>query len=220
MLSWLSALLLIATCSACQAKHDPFERAVCGPPCWNGLTPGRSSDADAAAFLQRLPERERSTINDEPVAPGCRVLQWEEGRAGHRRYIYYTTEHTVMRIVVWLEGRYTLQDVVDRFGPPPYIEALRAEGPEAATYFLAVIYPSLGLRLDMDVPPDDLGQVRAGVSVKTISLSPPGDLDSYLQLSSACYPGTDGPNDPYVKELRRRLQPWQGSGKVETVIPH
>lgn len=94
---------------------------VCEPPCWRGIVPGKSTSEQAQELVENYPGYERTEWAKDD---GRVVVQhaWSSGGTDSRfgwNTIRSTKNGIVEDINLYYEGpNYTLQDLVNLFGPP------------------------------------------------------------------------------------------------------
>lgn len=134
------------------ALNTPPTYVPCALPCWHGITPGKSTDQQVQALVQKMPGYERSaySFND-----GSEVdYAWSNGystedRTGHN---VITTKSGVAELITLfyepLEVT-TLGDVVGKFGPPEKVMAA-FYGVGAGPNIVGFLYPEKGLYFATD----------------------------------------------------------------------
>lgn len=201
---------------------DLFEgSSSCKPPCWNGLTPGKSSTSDVLHFLDSFSSRLRWP--DRRIDKFGTQIQWIRIAGGSQPRVvdFYMDDGKLTFIQSWLPVPATLGQVVQHFGPPEYMEALLAVGPDGHLYKLEVYYPKRGLSfeispLGMAIAPNKpyAGQIRADMPVDTIEYYQPGDLPSYFMAKHGYGPS-------YAQEeIDANVRLWSGFGPVQLIPTH
>lgn len=193
----LATMLAAATViGACGAPEPPFiNRGLaygepCLPPCWEGLTPGVSTEAEARQTLERLHE---SGQLSRAVCSGhrCQISEGVE--------IWFEDSKVAMiHGAVYFD--FELQQLIDLIGEPEAIiayepiglPACRCEVTHAATPTPAnvaelrtpIYYPQRGASFGVEIPPADYGcmcpYMRILGFVYLPATSSPRECDEYI----------------------------------------
>ncbi len=109
---------------------------------------------------------------------------------------------------------------MEHFGPPEYMEALLAVGPDGYGELLEVYYPKRGLSFKMNPwgmggsPHQPVGQIHENLQVDQIEYYQPGDLLSYFMAKHGYGPS-------YAQEeIDANIRPWSGFGTVQLTLTH
>ena len=175
--------------------------APCKPPCWQGLTPGKTTFPEAKAILEQL----RAT------GPGYEVEIHEDKPQG---FIFRPTPHDSPNVLVagwfrfgildYVTGDvafdYTIGDVVAQFGPPEglYLVSRSSTGcvscdqvPSSVEQPLnetgvRLLYPSQGLYFSAYRPAGGLGCICPHMPVRGFCYNIPRSMQEMLQYSHKC----------------------------------
>jgi hypothetical protein len=148
MRHYLSAIAVIAVTFAeiaCGDSTQPITHGAtttagaCLPPCWNGITPGQTSQAEALEILELPPQRSR------------RLRSWPSGV--QIRYInnpmYNSIEFDenglVEALALWTDEGPAFDDVVNEFGEPQWVIYGVLNPGEAPWQRVGLLYPQAGL---------------------------------------------------------------------------
>jgi hypothetical protein len=125
-------LLILATCVGCR-ESPPVDTSLltgepCEPPCWQGLTPGVSTEEEVNEFLRTSELVDRITLFRSDITlgtgevVGVRVQWWSKATTPReRRGIGNVVDihgGVVQDIAVLLDCEVTAEDVLKRYGPP------------------------------------------------------------------------------------------------------
>ena len=122
----------------------------CEPPCWSGITPGRSTEGQVRALVEQLPGHGVSA----GLEHGKRVVlhYWNSGYT-ESRYRYNgirSVDNIVERIELYFDrANYTLGNLIDIYGPPHKVRTVMY-GTGVARYSLGFLYPGKGLEFWTD----------------------------------------------------------------------
>ncbi len=204
----LVALLLWAVAYSPGVDADLFNNEPsCRAPCWHQLTLGQSTTSDVVHFVDGL---SRFQLPERNVHKYGTQIDWI--RIIHRTRIRYVDIEMEGGKLTFIRSSgfttATLGQVVEHFGPPEYVRAGLAVGPERSIYQLEVYYPKRGLSFEISTKQTGVGQIDASMPVVAIQYFQPGDFRDIQGISLA------------PEEVEKYLRPWPGFGKVElTVVP-
>lgn len=218
----LLGLLILSACAndALHVDDGLFTGEPCQAPCWQNLTPGQSTSADVDRFLSDL------SLSDWPVRKvydfksGCRLTHLAD-RSGEvaNALVNLQIENGVLTYVQSAHANMPrLKQVVDQFGPPEYVKAVSAIGPDSTNYFLDVYYPKLGLAFHLTPSNHDTGYIKPNMEIGWIEYFAPGDLLSYFTVRASCDSDREETAIAARETISKYVQPWPGFGEV-TVIP-
>ena len=66
----LLIFLLITACSVSPDEQSILDKSSCALPCWNGITPGQTTEAEFLEILQNLPIIDTDTIKHQMTSQG------------------------------------------------------------------------------------------------------------------------------------------------------
>jgi hypothetical protein len=131
--------------------------AICRAPCWEGITPGQTTVAQAYSLLSQNPLTQSTTIFTSPSALDTSEIdwQWRDGAVGGRMfYSVQSSPHIIHVIQVNYPNTFALQDVIAAYGNPSHIIATKhiggfpgESGPSDVDYSIWVVYLEKGLLL-------------------------------------------------------------------------
>lgn len=177
MVCFCPLLLCLAACSS--SSRTPTQswthqwlqsNVLCRAPCWEGITPGQTTVAQAYALLSQNALVRATTIFTSPIALGTSEIdwQWRDGAIGGR--VFYDAQdspHTIQSIQVSYPTSFALQDVIAAYGTPSHIIVTRhlaglpgESEPSDVDYGISIIYVAKGLLLSaggthqLDIHPD------------------------------------------------------------------
>ena len=162
----------------------------CAPPCWEGITPGKTPANQVLKILELNP-----IITKLDQAPGFVDWEWgKESGGGSAVYDKQTQGQFIYSINLEYPRPFTLNEITQAYGEPSNISARIVRDPEGtgASYYLYIIYLDKGFAL-------------VESSSKEILLSPTLELKKIIFF----IPGIDG----YLKAkpgIRNDVKTWQG----------
>jgi hypothetical protein len=128
----------------------------CALPCWEGVTPGRTTVADAIKILNQNPGIIAGSVITG-TSPGFLTWKWVGSeRGGEARYDPNAQPPTITFITPYYEmfpgsaPSFTLEEVIQRYGEPSHVIAQAFYGPHAdgPFYTLTIIYAQQGVSFE------------------------------------------------------------------------
>lgn len=120
---------------------------VCQPPCWENITPGKTSFADALAIAKITSGFELGHVGDNSIQlnynQGSVLLMSRED--ANIQWIDLDTNFTSLE----------LGEIVDRYGFPDEMIKYGLPSPEGSSVWIALLYYDLGMVVTFYALPDD-----------------------------------------------------------------
>ena len=120
--------------------YIPLDSGSCLPPCWQGITPGISTRADVDAWFARNPVLDQEQCRSLDDYPDGTVLlcdgfffEFEEG------------SELVRYMIIPLPDDITLEQLIEEFGEPHYIQFLSGCLAEHPCMITRIFFPDSGL---------------------------------------------------------------------------
>jgi hypothetical protein len=213
-------LLILGMCVSC-GEPPPLDRSLltgepCEPPCWQGLTPGESTEEDVDEFLRttrfvdgrsvRRGTYTRLTLGGEEVE-GV-IVYWRSFWGLSTCNDFCVEEGVLDSITICPSPGVTLGRLIERYGPPEKYQVIVPIG-QPLHYDVTLFYPTYGFTVDLVVPYDD-GMLEPGNSVTTVWYFRAAPLERFLELRYEA--GSGGPTPGNLLEL---LRDWRGYGPAE-----
>ncbi|MGB9300316.1 MAG: hypothetical protein WCD51_06950 [Anaerolineae bacterium] len=208
------AAWVIAACVGC-GEPPPVDMSLltgepCEPPCWQGLTPGVSTEHEVleyAASSYRLADSYRDT------SAGRTVIQWQTHCAVTQRVDNFLLirDDVLTVIMVCLDYEFTLEQLLETYGPP---EKFRAnwKGGSSIDAEVILFHPALGLTSRLELKPSDGSyELRPQSKVMRVWYFAPTSLDGLFNVAG-WVPFPDKREDAEIV-----LQDWQGYGLIELI---
>ena len=120
---------------------------VCQPPCWEEITPGKTSFADALAIAKATSGFELGHVGDDSIQ-----LNYNQGSV-----LLLSREDANIQEID-LDTSYTsleLSEIVDRYGFPDEMIKYGLSGPEGSSVWIDLLYHDLGMVISFYALPDD-----------------------------------------------------------------
>lgn len=124
---------------------------VCPPPCWEKITPGKTSFTDAQAIANTLSGTKVSYVDDDSISLMSNqyhaynfALLLSRGDANIQE-IYLTTQYTSLE----------LGEIVNRYGFPDEMISFGSFDDPSAMHWIDLLYYDLGMVITFDSLPSD-----------------------------------------------------------------
>jgi len=186
----------------------------CEPPCWQGLTPGVSTEEEASQFLRISELVDRTTLYRSHLTLGTGAvvgvsMQWWSSANTSRTWREHPNEFIVKdgvlhEIAVFLDCNVTLGDLLTRYGSPHRWEVL-CVSLDTPDIDVILYYPTRGVTARVRLP--SLGvPLEPSTEVRQVRYLRPLQKEDFLSL---------GPQVGYfpVDEVES-LREWAGYGPV------
>jgi hypothetical protein len=175
----LAMILVTSSCSPTKIEEDPLtilEMKTCEPPCWQGITPGITTIAEANNLVPHIKFTSSGQdiivpddiLTDEIYGP---IVRFREPEV--EAYIYADEEGIVDYIMFKFPGRNHLHlgDCIDLYGEPQFIGLSIIKGAEFVQNDFLVVYPNIGINFNKDMPRwTDLVKIPYSSSTKIIAI--------------------------------------------------
>ncbi len=213
--------------SACGQKSDTAAQPAsinrglvsgepCKPPCWEGLTPGVSTEEEIQQRLQQL--QKSGQISAFSCSGGqCLVTRTPDSWSGAT--FLFLRDRKLASINGNIDSDLEIQQLVTVLGEPAWVSLSELQG-RACTCdegdwtnlgdYTSLLYPEHGTAFTVIVPPEQIGCICPHMKVFAFNYFPPmPSLSEYLQYSATLYNSEtpslseQGPED-YI--------PWHGFG--------
>ncbi len=174
----------------------------CRPPCWEGITPGQTTPAEAAEILRRSSLIATVEVTTTRLTPEMGEVRWswvgKEGRDGGWAVFHSQTPSSpIYAIYPYFPASFRLGDVIQAYGEPSHIiaKAFRRPDSEGVDYDLGLLYRSHGFILGVGGP-----------------MKPVLSLDTLLERVSFFAPSDEGLQAVLggAADHPEWVVPWQG----------
>ena len=218
-------LLILGLCVGCgeapQGHVVPEDTSLltgepCEPPCWQGLTPGVSTEEEVQEFLRSSELVDQSCIFRGQVTRGSgevvgTTIQWWSTANMSNVPRQFGNDCTIedgllQHMTIWLDCEVTLEDLLQRYGAPAKFTAWR-EGVERSYVKVSLFYPRDGFEAILIIPHDDVQLRQDSEIVRVWYFRSASQLDEYLRLCREI--GNLWSEDT--------LQDWHGYGPIDLI---
>jgi len=204
------------------AGPPPIEMSLltgdpCEPPCWQGLTPGQSTEDDVLEFLRSSRFVDTRTIYRAALSRGGQVvgtsIQWRSTAARRSNVDNndFAIEGGVLRdMIIYPDYDVTLESLLQRYGPPDKFHVM-VTGRHVPELRVTLFYPTRGFTATLELPADEL-VLRPETNVIQVWYSEAGPLETFIELGIS-YVGTYLGTTP--EQWSQSLRDWPGYGAIE-----
>lgn len=218
----IAGIILIIEITACQSLLSPkstptptptppawftewLTNPVCQPPCWEGITPGKTTITDTQKILSELP-----WINVDygpgKVRPNDSrlTLTWQTAHPSQVSGYAYSDNQEDLTIDLGFEGILStkLKEVIDNYGNPSHVFVVDCQYYRCYT---EIIYMTSGLVINLVLDKDWRGNVNVSpdAEIRGGKFFPPGGNGF-----SAAFPGD-------AERFQKKAVPWVGYSKYK-----
>jgi hypothetical protein len=182
----------------------------CVPPCWQGITPGVSTEEDVIAVLEQAPFVDTISIQQYSRNGEIQSITWI-GTIGNWNAqintIQFRSDARVSTIEVRLEYELGIQELIHIYGEPDYYFAARM-APDTPCFSVRIIWLQDGLAASLDRLPQ--GRVaRPTTRVERVVYTTPAE--NILEFLGSLTLG--GPTE-VTEALANVYQPWNGLEEI------
>jgi hypothetical protein len=209
--------LLACACTGC-GEPPPLDTSFltgdpCEPPCWQGLTPGQSTEDEVLEFIRSSRLVDTRTFYRAKLSRGGEVvgasIQWRSTAA--RSINVHSNEFVVeggllKYVFVYPDYDLTLESLLQRYGSPEKFHVMLT-GLHVPSLRVTLFYPLRGFTAALELPIDE-PVLRADSRVAQVWYSKPGPLSTFIDLGSSYLGSTP---EQWLESLRE----WQGYGVIE-----
>jgi hypothetical protein len=147
----LFSLVSAASCSSAQAGLSTptvewdggfLSQDPCGPPCYGGVTPGTTTEQEALALAE--PSRFGTcAVHDNPSQG--RFIQ-----CSRAVFVVDVSDGTILQVGFQTPASITIEDVINQYGEPQYIDVGEAGSPDFPITAMSVYFESLNATLALE----------------------------------------------------------------------
>jgi hypothetical protein len=185
----------------------------CEPPCWQGLTPGVSTEEDVNEFLRTSPLVNPVTVFRGSVTRNGEIsgvsIQWLSDRnvhGAHARNSFLIEDDTLQDIIIYVDAEVTLAKLIDKYGPPEKQVAVLS-GIHFTEVRLTVYYPQNGFTAHVELPRHD-ASTRPDTRITSVWYFKSAPVDTFLELGRDAGHFSDSVQP-------ESLSDWKGYGPLE-----
>jgi hypothetical protein len=216
------AAWVIAACVGCgeppAVDMSLLTGEPCEPPCWQGLTPGSSTEEEANEFLRTSELVDQATLYQAELTRGSGEvvgvsIQWRSTapRSSNVDSNDFAIEGGVLKnMIIYPDYDLTLESLLQRYGPPEKFHVM-VTGRHVPSLRVTLFYPAHGFTASLELPVDD-ARLRPESTVIQVWYSKAGPLETFIELGVG-YLGSYLGSTP--EQWSESLRDWQGYGAIE-----
>ena len=214
----LAAFFLVVTTTviSCAATQEPLvaqgllEGEPCGPPCFQGLVPGSSTEEDVRQFLRSGEYTVGPYAAIERSQQGVLVLKWDRRGLGGQKNEFQIQDDVLTLMGMYVDSDVTLEQVVNQYGAPDRSAANLNMSARVYT-LVGLFYREVGMILDLYLY-DDVPQLKPETRVARVWYFEPVSLEEAIAVLA----GKKGQAlEDFELEQLGWWHDWQGYGVVE-----
>jgi hypothetical protein len=213
-------LLCLGLCAGC-GEPPPVDVSLltgepCEPPCWQGLTPGVSTEEEVNDFLRSSELVDQASIfrgevtRDRGEVVGTTIQWWSTANMSNVPRQFgndcLITEGLLQDLIIWLDSEVTLEDLLERYGAPVKFTAWM-EGVESRYVKVTLLYPRYGFEATLIIRQGEVELRPDSEIVRVWYFRSASQLDEYLRLCREI--GNLWSEDT--------LQDWHGYGPIDLI---
>lgn len=178
---------------------------ICSLPCWINITPGITHSDEAVKILQETAYIDKGSIKQSGTDDfgGC---TWNWKVSGRRTLPMLGWQNGVVReISLGLTFNFTLDEVLNEFGPPEAVGFIEGGTPENWYWVVDMFYPQTGIQLKVYTP-NFSSVIEPSTEVGVVVLFSPSSLENRV---SELFP------DSSSGSMYRIYRSWKGYGDIK-----
>jgi hypothetical protein len=199
-----NAVVLTAAYGSTMWQENWLKGNPCRPPCWEQITPGKTSASEAVKILERIPYimSDSITTSVSSLVPEIGDISWEWSDSQEPAGISFDSniaQQTVRRIGLIFKQPFLLKDVIETYGQPTHVAASAGYNEAGGiTTAVQIIFASQGFWVNTTAPRD----IRPDLWLNYVQLFSPG-IGNFAQFF------------PDYKSNPDLIVPWQGYQSFE-----
>jgi hypothetical protein len=205
--------LLLSACINQDTQSSIFENPVCPPPCWENITPGFTTKADALKILSTLSAVDQPIKDLNQKVPGC----------DDEFYFTFFSDMNKLGYICILDGKVsnisfnykldlTIQEAIDLFGEPQSVLGIRS----GEVYAIEFLNPQKGVAYGY-YPNDRATKIMPEERIIDLTFFDPLTYELLLDNGNFSW------HQMNSEEALKNMQSWVGFGNIDqymTPLPH
>ena len=219
-------LSIVAGCEVWPLGETPFQEPTCPPPCWRGITPGKTSRSEALSLVSAMGDVHSPPVELEPASP----LQFEDElgftlfKSDGPHLLIYSSGDTVQLIGFQLPLLiYPAGQAIRDLGSPQSILVLAAGEFEVVTLLNAETGIAMGYSYNGPIPLQRT-QISVWTSITDVVLFNPDVLDKVIDFGDAFllhpHKQGDGVRVTTMGRLRKHRRQVLAACKTQRQLAH
>ena len=212
----LCALAAMACLSSCAPKPEPLVAQglltgeTCGPPCFQGLVPGSSTEEEVRRFLRSGEYAVGPYAVIDRSEEGLLIMLWDRRGLDGQKNEFQMQDDVLSLMSMYVDSDITLEQVLDRYGAPDNLRAgLKMSG--RVYTVVSLFYREVGTILELHLY-DELPLLKPDAKVVRVWYFEPAPLEQAVAVLA----GKRGQaQEDFELEWLAHWHDWQGYGVVE-----
>ena len=196
--------LFLAGCEAPLQYPNLFKNPVCKPPCWENITPGVTTKADALAILSKIDAVDQPIIDkNQPFLQFDDEIDFHIYKDLSSQGFMDILKDRVSMIGFGPKLDIKLLDAIRLFGPPQSVLVVHA----GEIYAVTLINPHAGIAYGYNFN-DQATEIKPGDEISIVDFFDPKQYQLFLNYGIFSY------FQMSADEASQRMQPWKGYGAI------
>jgi len=208
--------VLMATAQSCAVTQEPIvaegllAAEPCGPPCWQGLLPGSSTEGEVTRFLSGSQYVAVPYAVEQGPHEGLTVLRWDRRGSRGDENAFDIQDGVLSLMSMRVDSDVTLEQVIGTYGNPDQFAAgLKMSGRVYTR--VSLFYRQAGMILDLHLY-EDVPEIKPETKVVRVWYFEPVPLEQAI----ATLEGKKGESlEDFQLEWVNYWHDWAGYGVVE-----
>jgi hypothetical protein len=191
-----------------------IQDTACFPPCWKGITPGKTTREEALAVIQSLPDVKIDSVKPWSMVTGNDSIQWDFVPQTGDRFgdVFFRNDIVIGFSFVPDKNGLKLNQAIKYLGEPESILAMYHKQ-EIRYISIFISYKSKGVVLLLSINPYNPNKIATLLTDTYVEAFWYIVPDFYSELMTSNYIGGIAPNI-----LSEDTHPWTGYGDISQII--
>ena len=220
--AWLVLAALLAmgaavTLTSClRSKESLVDDSIltdtpCAAPCWQGIVPGESSRLEALEVLDDSPYVRQDSLRQAGTGESGGATWWWRVSGRHLQPSIKWTDDVVQEITLGLTYDLSIEQVLDKYGPPEAIHVSKGGTPEHWYWIADLYYPQAGVQFKAYLA-EFSNSLAPSVEVGVVHLFAPTTLERRVIDTYGSGEGTV--TERIVSHVLSTMRPWREYGDL------
>lgn len=191
----------------------------CEAPCWNNLTPGKTTEQEVDQFLSHLSEKEWPNKGGAGYPSGCKSYRRSDVNSDvvNKLFDLYVDNGFLVLIDYVPVEQTTLSEIVNKLGDPEYVRPLLIDSPEGPVYTLSIFYPKKGIDFEISTSGFEAGKISPEMKTNSFLFFQPGTMTDYYRMKYSCQLTKQVGPERAKTEIETHILPWTGFGDIQPI---
>jgi hypothetical protein len=218
LLFWCILMITIGTialATSCTRRERLADRSLltdspCAAPCWQGIIPGKTSKSQAIQILRNNMYVKEDSLQEAGTSEwGGATWQWRVPGRRLQPGISWQDD-TVQEITLGLTYDLTIEQVVNKFGPPEALIASKGGVPEHWYWIINLYYSQIGVQFKAYTR-EFSSLLEPSTQVGVAQLFAPISLEERI---ANVYGGDTTSTERILAHEMDLIRPWKGYGDL------